>query len=64
MQREAKYRGYKIRLEPDGEGWRVWIAPIHPDLPILGQSSFRTPLLSEKEAIAEANRWIDETLSH
>jgi len=60
---EAEYRGYKIVLEPDGAGWRVWL--VNTALPIVGNSWFRTSpsTKTEDKALAEAKRVIDETLS-
>jgi len=60
VQREAEYRGYKIRLEPEeGGGWRIWIAQINPDLSF-SPNWYRTQVTKEEDALFVAKRLIDQ----
>jgi hypothetical protein len=58
------YRGYSIELVHDRLGWRVAIHPTQPDLPILGQYSFRPDPLREGTALEEAKYRIDRVLAN
>ena len=48
----------------DRLGWRVAIHPTQPDLPILGQYSFRPDPLREGTALEEAKYRIDRVLAN
>jgi hypothetical protein len=56
------YRGYEIAVEPNGQGWRVWAHPRHPDLPITRHQSFHVDADSTEDALAEARQKIDSLL--
>jgi hypothetical protein len=60
---EIDYRGYKIEVKPNDQGWVVNVAPKTPELPILRWNSFRAPLGSQQDAVAEARRRVDRLLS-
>jgi hypothetical protein len=60
---ESDYRGYKIEVKPNGRAWVVSVVPQTPELPILRWNSFRAPLGSERDAIAEAQRRVDRLLT-
>ena len=54
------YRGYEIRVSPNGHGWRVSATPLSAELPIMGQYSFWVNADSEDEALTGARQYIDE----
>lgn len=56
------HRGYYIAVDHPCSGWRVYMKPIFPWLPILGKPDF-TWRGSEQEALLEAIRRIDELLA-
>jgi len=59
---KSLYRGYEIRLRQE---WSNWCASIHPtrdDLPMLALSPLRTLSFSRGEALAAAQRSVDEAL--
>ena len=56
---QESYRGYKIIVEPNGDGWRVWAHPMTPDLPITRHRSFRVDAASSDEALRTAEAKID-----
>jgi hypothetical protein len=60
---ETEHRGYKIEVKANGHAWVVNVAPKTPELPILRWNSFRAPLGSQEEAVAEARRRVDRLLS-
>jgi len=62
-QREAEYRGYKIKMERRDLCWSVRVSPTRPDLPIIARYSFRTITQSERAAIAQAKQRVDRALS-
>ena len=61
--RELRYKGYKIKLTPNGRGWRVRARPLSPDKPILSDHSFVVAGASEDDAIEQAKRRIDRLLT-
>ena len=60
---DTVYRGYNIRIVPDGHRWRVWARPKWPDLPIHRGHCFIVSGLSEDDALAEVKRQIDRLRS-
>jgi hypothetical protein len=60
--REAKYRGYEIKMERRDLCWVVTLSPASPELPILNHCSFRTITQSERVAMAQARRRVDQAL--
>jgi hypothetical protein len=59
---ETQYRGYKITMRKQDLCWMVRVSPMRSDLPILRRSDFHTITQSERRAMAQAKRRIDELL--
>jgi hypothetical protein len=61
-EREASYRGYEIRLERHDLCWSVRLKRESADLPSPARRNFRTITQSERAAMAQARRRVDENL--
>jgi hypothetical protein len=62
QQHEARYRGYDIKMERRDLCWMVTMKPSRPDLPIFQRYSFKTATQSQREALAQATRRVDQAL--
>ena len=60
--RQARYRGYDIFLRRRDLCWMVTIRPSHPELPVFRRHPFQTATQSEREALAQAKRRVDDAL--
>jgi hypothetical protein len=63
-QRQARYRGYDIKMERRDLCWMVTMKPSEPELPRSKRYSFQTATQSEREALKQAKRRIDNTLAN
>ena len=61
-QREARYRGYDIIMQRRDLCWMVTMKPSRPELPVFQRYSFQTATQSEREALAQAQRRVDDAL--
>jgi hypothetical protein len=61
-EREANYRGYKIKLERHDLCWSVRLKRDSADLPSPTRGKFHTITQSERAAMAQARRRVDESL--
>ena len=50
-------RGYNISILFEDQGWRAWVRPRLPDVPIYVRG------VSQDQALAEVKRWIDHFIS-
>lgn len=62
-QRQARYRGYDIKMERRDLCWMVMMKPSRPELPMFQWYSFQTATQSEREALAQARRRVDNALA-
>ena len=60
--RQARYRGYDIKMERRDLCWMVTMKPSRPELPIFQRYSFQTTQ-SEREALSQARRRVDYVLA-
>jgi hypothetical protein len=60
--RAFQYRGYEIKIEPNGLEMIMTVTPTRPELPIFQRHTFRIYTPSEDDALAEARRRIDQLL--
>ena len=60
----CQYRGYQIETRREWSDWCVNVYRTHSDLPILSQPTFHTVTARKDDAVAEAKRSIDRTLSN
>jgi|RhiMetdeSRZDD1v2_1073273.scaffolds.fasta_scaffold63721_7 hypothetical protein len=56
-------RGYNISILFEDQGWRAWVRPRLPDVPIYRRHSFIVRGVSQDQALAEVKRWIDHFIS-
>jgi hypothetical protein len=61
--RQARYRGYDIKMERRDLCWMVTMKPSRPELPIFQRYSFQTATQSEREALSQARRRVDHVLA-
>ena len=61
--RQARYRGYDIIMRRRDLCWTVSMKPSRPGLPVFQRHSFKTTTQSEREALAEAKRRVDQALA-
>jgi hypothetical protein len=61
-QRQARYRGYDILMQRRDLCWMVTMKPSRPELPVFQRHSFQTATQSEREALAQASRRVDQVL--
>jgi hypothetical protein len=62
--RQARYRGYDIKMERRDLCWMVTMKPSRPELPIFQRYSFQTATQSEREALSQARRRVDHVLAN
>ena len=62
--RQARYRGYDILMERRDLCWMVTMKPNQPALPEFQQYSVQTATQSEREALAQAKRSVDQALAN
>jgi hypothetical protein len=62
-QRQARYRGYDILMQRRDLCWMVTMKPSRPELPLFQRHSFKTATQSEREALAETKRRVDQALA-
>jgi hypothetical protein len=61
-QRQARYRGYDILMQRRDLCWMVTMKPSRPELAVFQRHSFKTATQSEREALAQAKRRVDQAL--
>jgi hypothetical protein len=60
--RQVRYRGYDILMRKRDLCWMVMIKPSRSGLPAFQMQPFRTATQSEREALAQAKRLVDQAL--
>ena len=60
--RQVRYRGYDILMQRCDLCWMVTMKPSRPELPVFQWYSFQTATQSEREALAQAKRRVDDEL--
>lgn len=63
-QRQARYRGYDIKMEGRDLCWMVTMKPSEPEFPRSKRYSFQTATQSEREALKQAKRRVDNALAN
>jgi hypothetical protein len=61
--RRAQYRGYDIKMERRDLCWFVTMKPSRPQARMVQRYSFKTATQSEREALAQAKRRVDQALA-
>jgi hypothetical protein len=62
-QRQARYRGYDIKMERRDLCWMVTMKPSEPELPRFQRYSFNTATQSQRDALAQAKQRVDHALA-
>ena len=62
-QRQVQYRGYQIKMERRDLCWMVTLKPTRPELPFFCHSPVQTSTQSERVAMAQAKRRVDQALA-
>jgi hypothetical protein len=60
--REQIHRGYRIRVERQGQRWRIRAQPITPEYPIFPRDTFLVDASSDEEAFRFAKQEVDRLL--